>query len=253
MKQTLRIVSIAVFLLSLTTISQAEILFSDDFENGGGKWSYSRPGSGDFTIITDPAKAYKGSSVLQLTYLPGTTGPGFSDATWSRSVSQVYQRWYQKWSSGWIWSGVATKMVKLRPAGGAAPDLFVGVMWGSGYMALQVEGVSGNLEQRTQRFNGGQWYCIEVFADLANNRILAWIDDQEVFNLNQSWGSTTSLGSTLISGYYNEGGSTPNGVPQKQYTWHDEYVVSTQRIGCLPDVGDKTPPKTPTGVRIETQ
>ncbi len=83
--------------------------------------------------------------------------------------------------------------------------------------------------------NVGQWYCIEAHAKLndageSNGVFELWIDD----NLEAARSDLNFLGSfsayginaVFLENYWN------NGSPQEQERYFDNFVVSTQRIGC---------------------
>ena len=81
----------------------------------------------------------------------------------------------------------------------------------------------------------GKWYCIEAHARLndpgrSNGIFELWIDDHpEVRHRSLAWmGSFTDYGinAVYLENYWNDG------APQPQERYFDNFVVSTQRIGC---------------------
>lgn len=90
-------------------------------------------------------------------------------------------------------------------------------------------------------FQADRWYRIEVFVKLntpgaADGELAAWIDG-ELKLLHTGWRfrgaspddpapSTAKIETVTVSGDY-EGP-----VPQLQFSWHDDHVASTHRIGC---------------------
>ncbi len=92
----------------------------------------------------------------------------------------------------------------------------------------------------------GRWQCVEAHMKLntpgASDGVLEeWVDgtlDARSPNLNFR-GSNTSYGINLIAleNWWNGGAS-----PQTQYRYMDDFMVSTQRIGCAASGGDLTPP-----------
>jgi hypothetical protein len=94
-------------------------------------------------------------------------------------------------------------------------------------------------------FQPQRWYCIEVFVKLntpglPDGELAAWIDgDLKLSYTGRQFRGllptnpappTALIESAFIAGQY--GGLTP--VPQLQFSWHDDHVVSSERIGCVP-------------------
>ncbi len=86
------------------------------------------------------------------------------------------------------------------------------------------------------RTHTGRWYCIEARARLndpgrSNGILELWIDDHpEARQTGLDWiGSFRGYGinAVYIENYWNDG------APQPQERYFDNFVVSTQRIGCL--------------------
>ena len=86
------------------------------------------------------------------------------------------------------------------------------------------------------RTHVGKWYCIEARARLndpgrANGVFELWIDNRlEARQSGLGWiGSYRDYGinAVYIENYWN------GGAPQAQERYFDNFVVSTQRIGCL--------------------
>ena len=189
-----------------------------------------------------------------------------------RGYDELYIRWYEYWSPGWVWASTAQKIAILNPApetGG--PNFYVNVMWGNGQLVVAMqymadsnyEGVNFYQNRGTAlTFQSGMWYCIEAQAKLntpgrADGLFRVWIDDElklEYVNRALRGPTPTSPSRSTaqwtfldVASHY---GESP---PQTQFRWHDDLVISTQRIGCIPGVSDTTPPGSPTGVRINSQ
>ena len=86
------------------------------------------------------------------------------------------------------------------------------------------------------RLHVGRWYCVEARARLndpgrSNGVLELWIDDRpEASRTELAWiGSFRDFGinAVYIENYWNDG------APQPQERYFDNFVVSTQRIGCL--------------------
>jgi len=266
---------VAASVLVWADIGRAQILFQEDWETTSTKADgringWDGPADPNTMYITS-SEAHSGNKSLELRYDPGSNSASFMNRVFP-GQDLIYHRWYQKWSPGFIWSGVATKMVFISPSPGSkSPGFSPVVLWGNGQLAVVAVVVAEanwdnvNLYQNVGTpvvFKGGGWYCVEVMVRLntpgkADAEIKAWIDGQlKISYANREFRGTSpndpapsdaKIRSSWISGYYN---SSANGaVPQLQYSWHDDHVVSTQRIGCLPGVSDVTPPSPPSGLR----
>src|SRR5438874_495228 len=141
-------------------------------------------------------------------------------------------------------------MMILPPIAGY-PEFYPEVLWGNGQLAIQAQVTkeanwdSENFYQNRGApvvFGGDRWYCVEMFVKLntpgaADGEIAAWIDG----DLKLQYAGREFRGSSPIdpapssaqiqavgaSGYY--GGVSP--VPQLQFSWQDDVVVSNQPIG----------------------
>src|SRR4029453_2323736 len=88
------------------------ILFQDDFEltatlPDGTLDRWDGPGDPSVMYLTDRA-ARSGRRALELRYLPGSHGSSFMYQQ-LLGFDQLYFRWYQRWSPGFIWEPSATK------------------------------------------------------------------------------------------------------------------------------------------------
>ena len=221
-------------------------LFTEGFEDTAfSETAWDQSSDPILNIVTDPAKAHSGSRVNELVYTPGWNGPGFMTKYFS-PLSDVYVRWYERYSPGWIWSTVATKGIFLLPSD-PSWGVATGTKFSSGdykaHVNLEPEPFSSGVV-----IQPGQWYCFELRWTQSGICQL-WIDD--VLRIDRSGLGVSPGGVTqfTVSGYYNssEGqpasctGQVPCGVPQLQYRWIDDIVVSTERIGC----GASPPPPPP--------
>lgn len=258
------VLHLVIAVLSLLCVGQAiaGMLLSDDFEDPAKSqalWDTSN--SSVLRVIKDPAKAHSGSGVLELQYQAGTTGPGYFGANFT-PVPEVYVRWYEKYSANWIWSGNGQKLIKIQT--GSNANLMFFTQWGGSDPRVHPEQslIDVVLTQNigsTVSFERDRWYCIEVYAKQDTGRgdgvVRIWISDELKLDSSGLQLSTQFIpyDFLLVSAYYNEGGSTPSGVPSYQVRWLDDMAASTTRIGCDPVTGDKTPPSAPQGLRLMSQ
>ena len=181
--------------------------------------------------------------------MPGTFGASYMYQQFL-GFDQLYFRWYQRWSPGFVWEPSATKMVIFRPRGGY-PQFYPEVLWGNGQLAIQAQVIaeanwdSKNFYQNIGEpvvFGSDRWYCIEVFVKLntpgaADGELAAWIDGELklAYSGREFRGatplapapSTARIEAVAITGYY--GGVSQ--VPQEQYSWVDDAVFSSEPIG----------------------
>jgi hypothetical protein len=234
----------------------AQVLFEDDFERATptpdgyiGQWD--GPPNSAVMYLTD-GTSHSGGRAVELKYEPGSIGASFM---YRHFVGQdtVYHRWYQKWSPGFVWEPSSTKMTILRPYAGY-PQFYPEVLWANGQLAIQAQVIAeANWDSKNFYQNHGlpvvflpeRWYCLEAYVKLntpgaADGELAAWIDGELKLaytgrefrgaNPTDPAPSTANIESVAVSGHY--GGLTP--VPRLQFSWQDDHVVSTERIGCRP-------------------
>ena len=232
--------------------AQAQAIFEDDFEEDTvvsdiiGLWDGPHDPS---TMYLTDRMAHSGRRSLEMKYVPGSHGASFMYKEFP-GRDQLYVRWYQRWSPGFVWEPSSTKMVILRPIAGY-PEFYPEVLWANGQLAIQAQVTreanwdSENFYQNRGDpvvFASDRWYCIELFVKLntpgaADGEVAAWIDGElKLQYLGREFRgslptdpapSIAQMQAVGASGYY--GGVTE--VPQEQFSWQDDFVVSTQPIG----------------------
>jgi len=220
------------------------ILLADNFNDVSG-FSEDCWASGSWKSpsewVQDTTVTFEGTSSLKLIYNtcgspPDCNGPGFEDATLQSDQTQIYVRWYERYQSGWIWSGNGQKILFYNVVNPEAP-WHTKVSFGSSNVELDVQGGFSTFSSFS--YATDTWYCLEVRvkrdSGSSDGEWQMWVDGVEKANVTgiPSVPNGGLFNHILISGYYNAGGSTPNGVPQQQFRWIDALVVSTQPIGCL--------------------
>ena len=244
---------VAVACLWCAASANAQVLFQDDFETDTvgidsiiGAWD--GPHDPSVMYLTDQM-SHSGHRSLEMKYVPGTQGSSFMYHEMP-GQDQLYVRWYQRWSTGFVWEPSSTKMVILRPLGGY-PQFYPEVLWADGQLAIQAQVTkeanwdSENFYQNVGSpvtFDDDRWYGLEVYVKLntpgaADGELDAWIDGR----LKLRYQGREFRGSSVLdpapsiaqiqavgaSGYY--GGVTP--VTQLEYSWQDDFVVSAQPVG----------------------
>jgi hypothetical protein len=183
-------------------------------------------------------------------------GPGYMTMHQGFNVNEWYMRHYVKFSSGFVWSPIATKHLALQTAiPGRRPWLYASGMGliGSDKWFLEDEQGGNRAFQQNQGnafvFATNTWYCIEIhvkYNSPTTSLVEVWSDDVPYLrytdaDLGGNWSEI------LLSGYWN----TPNspGSRGAQAKWFDNFVFSTQRIGCLG--AQSSGPAAPSGVRAQ--
>jgi len=253
--------------------SSPAVIFCDNFEARGlGPGDLLRPTFKNFgwpasdvaniTVVSDPANVFRGSRALQFRYPAGGGGIGFVNPTLGGNYRTVYMRWYAKWSASYTFSPIATKHVMLLTPTGSSLYMFWG-QWGTDILKhfAQLGGSTPYEANMTGDFQVARdrWYCLEFrvttnsSANSSDGYLQGWVDGVQRWeypNRNLDSFLPNSISSFDVSGYWNCLGPScdqPADQHPLMYRWHDNFVVSTQRIGCLSGA-DPTAPPTITGV-----
>ncbi|HEX2781674.1 MAG TPA: Ig-like domain-containing protein [Gemmatimonadaceae bacterium] len=167
------------------------------------------------------------------------TGAGWSGGTGnklSRATSFVAADWSQSmFAHIWSGSGADTNYLAIDPASGT--DL-AGNIVTHGYNDFAHMRWLGAVRSVTPIFDPryiGRWFCVEGHARLndagqSNGLFEMWIDDRlESQRGGMNWvGSFSAYGinTVMLENYQQQGASQP------EDRYFDDFVVSTQRIGC---------------------
>jgi hypothetical protein len=171
-------------------------------------------------------------------YAPGWIGGGGNKM--SRAQSLATPQFAQAMIAH-VWSGSSVEnpvdRLAIVPASGIG---FRGRLLTESYNDfphIEWLGTSWSNTPLFDRTHVGRWYCIEARARLndpgrSNGVLELWIDDRlEGRHTGLGWmGSYGDYGinTVYLENYWNDG------APQPQERYFDNFVVSTQRIGCLP-------------------
>lgn len=240
----------------------AAALNSDYFDvnlaSGRMALSGESPYEGDFSLKSNYAAGQQDAGSIKLSF--GAT-PVAPKRFTNRNFDEVFWRFYMKTSDNWV--GQAYKVTRATVF--TAPDwrqAAIGHLWEDGDNSLgmgldPVSGVVGGtvvttkyndfnnmtwLGKRNGAFqmyapaNRGKWTCIEVHMKLntpgASDGVMSFSVNGQTqataSNLNFR-GSYTTYG---INAIMLESFIGSSGAPQNQARWFDNFVVSTQAIGC---------------------
>jgi hypothetical protein len=270
-------------------------LWCDDFDSettltDGSYFEVSRRGG--FGVTTD--EAFAGAGSVKGTYSPEEPGYGGVKFSFGRTqvgakryldrdFEEVYWRVYHKVKTGWQGTGMKMSRATIF-TGPNWQQAAIGHIWEGGTHGVgmdPVSGVEGNRVTTTTyndfanmrwlgKKNGSveiyapqnneRWFCIEAHMKLntpgrKDGIMEFWIDDQlQAQSTNLNWrGSYTEYGinAVLLENYLNNG----KGPGQQQSRLFDNFVVSTQRIGCYSDPSQTSvrAPKSPVAVSVKVQ
>jgi hypothetical protein len=198
----------------------------------------------------------------------------------------IYIRWYERWSGNSQFGVIGGKNVEMRTIGAGGATLFPITTsgdgtYGNGFAGLlpadiaTIDPVAGTRLGYPANMNGvfhiagDTWYCFEVrftlpttnnpFGGVGNGYVQGWVNDVQHWEYPNTQLLATGgarVENILISAYYNcvpdndcLNGNPANAHPD-QYRWHDNFIVSSQRIGCLGAAPPPTPPAAPTNLRF---
>jgi hypothetical protein len=268
-------------------------LWCDSFESAAAiNTNYFDVNTAGGRMTVSNNTAFDGSSSLQMQYASGQQDAGslklslgatpVSPARYTgQKFDELYWRFYMKVSSNW--SGQAMKTTRgIVFSASDWSEAAIGHLWEDSTTSLGMgvdpaSGVVGStvvttgyndfahltwLGKRNGAFqvyapaNVNKWTCVEVHMKLntpgSSDGVLGFsVNGQsqaQATNLNFRGGYTAyGINAILLEGYMN------SGAPQVQYRWFDNFVVSTQPIGCAPAGGTNPAPvpNPPTNVTVQ--
>ncbi|MCD6498642.1 MAG: hypothetical protein J7M25_10135 [Deltaproteobacteria bacterium] len=230
-----------------------EWLWCDDFEDGASITDKYPDYSTNGMTVTDQ-DALSGTHSLQQHYDAGQVDAGWISFFYGDTLGHdygpvrqaIYMRWYHKFEAGF--EGLPPKMARITSIGPGwnkrmgvhcwieedqisadvhAPDSTQANS--SGWLAIQHSGFS-----YADPNNIGRWVCIEMYVKAntpgqTDGEYTFWVDGQRVIHQT----SVDLVGSTdyhfnnaMLDCYWNDGS------PKAQNRYYDNFVVSTERIGC---------------------
>ena len=245
-------------------------LWCDDFESDSSLeqnyFDVNRAG-GRFGVSSKTA--YGGGASLKASYAKGVEDAGgvklslgktqvYPKRYTDRNFTDLYWRFYMKTSTNWVGQPMKVTRATIFTNSNWA-QAAIGHLWEDGALGMgmdPVSGVSGSTvvttkwndfanmrwlgkaDGHTQVYapeNRDKWFCIQVHMKLntpgqSDGVFAYWINDQlEAQKTGLNWrGSYTDYGINTIT----LEAWTNNGAPQDQERYFDNFVVSTQPIGC---------------------
>ncbi len=165
---------------------------------------------------------------------------------------KIYARWYHKFEAGF--EGMPPKMARIRSLGpswdkrfsvlhwvGTNPDNYQVVADVSVPLSSQANSsgwlpVMGSDFHYADAANIGRWVCHEMYIDnntsgIADGAYRFWADDRMIIEntgVDLRGTSSFNFNQVMLDTYWN------GGSPKAQNRYFDNFVISTQRIGCIP-------------------
>lgn len=234
-----------------------EWLWCDDFEDGQAL-SDKYPDTGQTGMSVSEEDAFAGSFALRQHYEAGQVDAGWVSFYFGDTLGgdygpvqdDIYMRWYHKFEAGFQ-GPLPPKMARVTSIGPGWDKRFGVYYWisddeivadvsaqyssqanSAGWLAVQGSGFSYQTPGHI-----GRWICHEMRVQRntpgqADGAYTFWVDGE--LRIDQTGvdlvGSTDfHFNNAMLDSYWN------GGSPVAQSRYYDNFVVSTQRIGCLGD------------------
>ena len=264
--QKKRCVRVLLGLFTLATIGVAPsaantILFEDDFET----CSFAKYSDVAYNQINRTIR-HSGNCSSRI---------GGDTVRFGKLIANIAGR-TELWFTAWVF--FPTDFQVPAPGGGIHLWRLLGGSYGTGGVMLDfnVPDRSGNIQLvhfpgktggreavKWTSFNAvagdrkGRWQCWELHSRLnqpgQNDGLVEfYAEGTFVDSISGSFRGNSTAPYTVVDVQSNIGGNEAL-WPVTNWWYIDDVVVSTERVGCLPDVPDTTPPGSPTGVRINSQ
>jgi hypothetical protein len=230
-------------------VEEQKIILCDDFEGDDLSVNYedinAKTGQG---IELSSNDFFRGEQSLMQSYTPGQVEAGWiSNVIEDGYPDHVFVRWYHKFEEGF--EGLPPKMARIKNREyvnwrtGFAYHIWIdkGLLNADIYAPNSSQANSvGYLPVHYTSFsyadpeNIGVWVCIEVELKLntsgaADGHYRMWVNGKkELEKLNVDLRGSTDLKITevLLDCYWN------GGSPKNQSRYYDDFIISTERIGC---------------------
>jgi hypothetical protein len=156
----------------------------------------------------------------------------------SRAQSIVNRDWSQAMMAH-VWSGIISDehpyQLGIVPASGTDPSGFIRTTSYNDFANFRWLGAAWSRTPIFDQMHVGKWYCVEAHARLndpgrSNGVFELWINnglEARIEGLNwQGAYSEYGINTVFLENYWNDG------APKPQERYFDNFVVSTERIGC---------------------
>lgn len=219
--------------------------------SAGSEWG-AYGGSNGCVVNTEK---HDGSRALQVTHTPdgSINGPAFRIERFFGDRSEVYVRWWVKYSNNWVWGNNQHKVAILGPVGNAQNIYFNvqtdGVRGGPGYVVIAVIPGYDEFSDPTAVMTPGVWHLCELHIVAGTNGRIEAKFDGRLLNLRSRFGlSPNNVNTGPAIGYlkldttYNDY-AYPTSLNRTMHSWYDSVAMST--VGWI-----HSGPASPTNLRI---
>ncbi|MFN0061612.1 MAG: hypothetical protein ACKVPX_03740 [Myxococcaceae bacterium] len=249
-----------------------------DFAKLSDNSAWNDYGPGSTCSVTPPVaeivnnERFAGNASVKVNFLPDGSGNG-PDFRIIRHLGQnhteIYARWYVKWSNNWVFAGGDHKVAIFGFGNQATQDIYYNIRGNadrSGRVTIHSIPADTALSDRSFRVTPGVWHLCEIhIVSGPNGRVEAKMDGQ-LLNL------TTEAGNTVSANNLNTGSgvgyikldttyniySFPSSLGLTMATWYDDVAVATGGWigGPLPSGGGSdggtspAAPSAPTRLRV---
>jgi hypothetical protein len=187
-------------------------------------------------IVT--AEKHDGERALQVNFEPdgSQNGPDFRIAQGFDDRTEIYARWWIKYSTNWVWAGADHKLAIFGEDGGGQ-NIYYNVRGngngGNGRVVIHVIPADTLFEDTSTDVAPGIWHLCEIHIVAgANGRVEAKLDGRLLTLTNESGGNPLSVNTGPSIGYikldttYNLY-SYPTSLGLSMKTWYDSVAVGT--------------------------
>lgn len=274
--------AVAVAFLTVSAGAQTGVFFQDAWERNVGTGC-------DFTKISDASawtdygpsttcsasphvadivnnEKVEGNQSLRVNFTPDGSGngPDFRIVkAFGTGYTEIYARWYTKWSNNWVWASGDHKVAIFGNAAQTSQDVYYNIRGNggggpSGRVAIHVIPTDTVLSDPSVVVTPGVWHLCEIhIVSGTNGRVEAKIDGR-LLNLRTEAGNTanpgnlntgSNVGFIKLDTTYNIY-SYPSSLGLYMNMWYDGVGVGT--AGWLGGIGGTTTsgPSAPSNLRI---
>ncbi|MBI4001418.1 MAG: hypothetical protein HY348_06515 [Nitrospira defluvii] len=235
---------LVLLLLGSSGLARADTFWTEDFENGLGKWSlYDGVRPGNIEIVTD--EAHSGSHSLRMHYVKLDAGGGPFIDRYSRHTNNMYIRAWVKWAPGFLIAPAFTKL-SYSPRGdnNTGPNCLIDLNPSrGGGISFICQGVPNDgrnaedfIDEVPKAEISEQWHCVEWRVNngtvgKADGVVQLWWDDELVYERRKIFFLAKPADYYIVRMYRERG--------LGDLYW-DDFSVGDSRQGC----GNGPPPPT---------
>lgn len=211
-----------------------------NYKNGG--WALSSPNNAS---VIDIGNSFDGTNAME--YIWGANQTGAGTAGFSvPNLRDVYVRYYIKFSQNFVLSSVSTSIMQVFGSSNGI-IMYLDPLGVPRLSLSDSSGVVADISANSPLVNRDQWNCLEAHFTIssapAKSTIELWVNSQKIisrtdldmsgtFNDIGHWTNWACSGSNSINPSFCDDSSNPSNQHPIQSAAFDNYIVSSQRIGC---------------------